>query len=604
MADNPNISSARSNFHGGGTPRRNGAQHNQRVMNFGDSDFRRYRNHNFQSTRSSPRTRPERPQTSSNRNSNRNRSERPLSFRNYSDRFNSENYSEQENYSNGGGFLPRRNRDTNKSESSTETENRREQRRNGETVEVRNEDNYFSEVNIVDQQIPSFIKQNDNSEQLLNPNGEVPNQVGLPISQDIAECLNVSQVPKCSIQDTEEEALKLDDMHTKASATPYLASRPASSEPPTFENSAMGELGFNLAADNSKSIQNNLPRAIRGRASPIATATGGLPRPITKQNLNSANDTEANPDLPHTLTSGALHEEWANAPEFVPKGSKPKSYAEVVNPKTGSSESISKKLCPYTEKHGECRVPPGCCPYLHGDICDLCGNAVLHPADTEQRKNHHQKCLARHEREMEISFAVARSKEKTCGICFEVVVEKQLHERRFGILTQCNHCFCLGCIRKWRQARQFEHKVVRACPECRVTSDFVCPSVYWVETKEEKDKLIENYKNALAEKQCKYFKQGRGSCPFGNKCFYLHALPDGTKTDVGPPPRRRRPNRNRHNDDTELGDMLQQIILWDFLDEHDHHWLYSFADDIEELVAFFSDSDESESWSDYEFLLD
>lgn len=41
-------------------------------------------------------------------------------------------------------------------------------------------------------------------------------------------------------------------------------------------------------------------------------------------------------------------------------------------------------------------------------------------------------------------------------------------------------------------------------------------------------------------KPCKYFKQGEGQCPFGNKCFYLHALPDGTKKDVGPPRRRRR----------------------------------------------------------------
>jgi hypothetical protein len=37
----------------------------------------------------------------------------------------------------------------------------------------------------------------------------------------------------------------------------------------------------------------------------------------------------------------------------------------------------------------------------------------------------------------------------------------------------------------------------RACPECRVTSDFVCPSMYWVDTKEEKEKLIKDYKGAL-----------------------------------------------------------------------------------------------------------
>nr|CAD7394931.1 unnamed protein product [Timema cristinae] len=44
-------------------------------------------------------------------------------------------------------------------------------------------------------------------------------------------------------------------------------------------------------------------------------------------------------------------------------------------------------------------------------------------------------------------------------------------------------------------------------------------------------------------KECKYFKSGKGTCPFGNKCFYRHAYPDGTTVDVGPPkgnPRRRR----------------------------------------------------------------
>lgn len=74
--------------------------------------------------------------------------------------------------------------------------------------------------------------------------------------------------------------------------------------------------------------------------------------------------------------------------------------------------------------------------------------------------------------------------------------------------------------------------------------------MYWVDTKEEKEKLITDYKGALSRKDCKYFKQGRGKCPFGNKCFYLHALPDGTKTDVGPPPRQ--PRRQNHEGDMDV----------------------------------------------------
>lgn len=98
---------------------------------------------------------------------------------------------------------------------------------------------------------------------------------------------------------------------------------------------------------------------------------------------------------------------------------------------------------------------------------------------------------------MELSFAIQRSKEKSCGVCFETIMEKSSREQRFGILPNCNHCFCLSCIRKWRQAKQFDNKIIRACPECRIPSDFVCPSMYWVDTKEEKEKLIRDYKGAL-----------------------------------------------------------------------------------------------------------
>jgi len=37
----------------------------------------------------------------------------------------------------------------------------------------------------------------------------------------------------------------------------------------------------------------------------------------------------------------------------------------------------------------------------------------------------------------------------------------------------------------------------RSCPECREVSDFVTPSEYWVDTKEEKIKVIQGYKHAL-----------------------------------------------------------------------------------------------------------
>lgn len=125
-----------------------------------------------------------------------------------------------------------------------------------------------------------------------------------------------------------------------------------------------------------------------------------------------------------------------------------------------------------------------------------------------------------------------------------------------------------------------------ACPECRVTSDFVCPSVYWVDTKEEKDKLLQQYRGALGEKSCKYFRQGQGKCPFGNKCFYKHALANGTRVDVGQPQRAAR----RINHLGEV-DVFQELYLWDWMEDRDGQWLDDWA-------SFLSDSEDSD-WSDF-----
>lgn len=42
-------------------------------------------------------------------------------------------------------------------------------------------------------------------------------------------------------------------------------------------------------------------------------------------------------------------------------------------------------------------------------------------------------------------------------------------------------------------------------------------------------------------------------------------------------------------------------MLWEFLDEREFPW--SLADEIEDLVSFFTDSDESD-WSDYDAFFD
>ena len=75
----------------------------------------------------------------------------------------------------------------------------------------------------------------------------------------------------------------------------------------------------------------------------------------------------------------------------------------------------------------------------------------------------------------------------------EVVYEKANPSRSSsGILSNCNHAYCLKYIHKWRRAKQFESKIIKSCPKCWSASNFVIPSEYWVEEKEERQKSFRN----------------------------------------------------------------------------------------------------------------
>ena len=63
----------------------------------------------------------------------------------------------------------------------------------------------------------------------------------------------------------------------------------------------------------------------------------------------------------------------------------------MVNPSPRSEVSIAdaeSQLCTFF-KAGECRYADNCA-CIHGDICDVCGKAVLHPRHESQRKQHKQ----------------------------------------------------------------------------------------------------------------------------------------------------------------------------------------------------------------------
>ncbi|XP_058830253.1 probable E3 ubiquitin-protein ligase makorin-1 [Topomyia yanbarensis] len=265
------------------------------------------------------------------------------------------------------------------------------------------------------------------------------------------------------------------------------------------------------------------------------------------------------------------------------------SYAAIVTLNNNHNglgiieEHADSVLCPYYENSGVCMMEG--CPYEHGELCELCGKFCLNPADKEQQRLHNVECIKQHELDMEHSFAIQRSKDKICGICLEVILEKPGREQRFGILPNCNHIFCLECIRTWRKAKNFENKIKRGCPTCRISSDFVCPSIVWVDGRDEKDKLINDYKKACNTTHCKHFKQGSGKCPFGNKCFYKHALPSGQLVDVGGPSRQSE-NRLRIS---HLQDFFREVL----------HQRGRLLDDF--MSSFFSDSEDSELSELYDY---
>ncbi|RWR72685.1 zinc finger protein [Cinnamomum micranthum f. kanehirae] len=174
--------------------------------------------------------------------------------------------------------------------------------------------------------------------------------------------------------------------------------------------------------------------------------------------------------------------------------------------------------CPHGEK----------CLHIHWDLCSTCGKHCLHPYRSDERDEHIKQCLKNKER----LEALRHSQELECSVCLDRVLSKATPaERKFGLLSECDHPFCISCIRNWRSNSPSSgmdvNSALRACPICRKVSYYVIPSVNWYSTKEEKQEIVDSYKAKL-----RYFDFGNGTCPFGSSCFYKHAYFDGSLEEV------------------------------------------------------------------------
>ncbi|XP_055357680.1 uncharacterized protein LOC129602629 isoform X2 [Paramacrobiotus metropolitanus] len=200
------------------------------------------------------------------------------------------------------------------------------------------------------------------------------------------------------------------------------------------------------------------------------------------------------------------------------------------------------------------------CPFRHGEVCEMCRCQALDPFDANQRAAHEQECCKAVELQMEYSFALQRSQQVDCGVCYEKVLQQtDENRRRFGILPKCDHAFCFDCIMNWRkQAREgLEESALRSCPMCRTHSDFAIPSLLWPENAEQKERAIEEFKIVMKEKPCRTFLETK-KCPFGSCCWYKHVKEDGTVVQLKPPGTSRRRRRRSYNmdDDLSFGDLM------------------------------------------------
>jgi E3 ubiquitin-protein ligase makorin len=187
------------------------------------------------------------------------------------------------------------------------------------------------------------------------------------------------------------------------------------------------------------------------------------------------------------------------------------------------------------------------------------------------------------------------SKDKECSICFDGVVSQK---RLFGLLSSCDHVYCLECIRNWRATDQHDadkavESVSHTCPLCRQLSLFVVPSPVHA-SGQIKNKITARYLQRLKQIPCKYFKYGLGYCPFNAACFYAHVNKDGSVATLeqnlrNKPRARRRPGF--------LIDGQQPLIMSTRLLEM---LLPFLSDNVRSQVLAYSIDEEDEELFDYD----
>ena len=97
-----------------------------------------------------------------------------------------------------------------------------------------------------------------------------------------------------------------------------------------------------------------------------------------------------------------------------------------------------------------------------------------------------------------------KSEPRECSICMENIEKSG---KRFGLLSSCDHCFCIDCVRNWRKqpkvgSSSIDIKNALSCPNCRKPSKYVVPSKTF-HRGAEKEQILEKYLKKLSTIECR-----------------------------------------------------------------------------------------------------
>ncbi|GAB0494271.1 hypothetical protein MMPV_005563 [Pyropia vietnamensis] len=220
-----------------------------------------------------------------------------------------------------------------------------------------------------------------------------------------------------------------------------------------------------------------------------------------------------------------------------------------------SAAAVPPPLCRF-HLTGNCRYGDGC-RYTHGVPCPVCGENAVHPTDGAEAERHLVACGWLVAGDVTGPPAPASSTgggsprgltpggggvggppplspadeaaqvALRCALCHESVRGRG---RRFGLLTECDHVFCLECVRSVRStvAAVGGREAVRGCSVCGVESFLVVPSDTYPRSAAEKASATARYKAKLKRVPCMHFRFGEGVCPFGvTSCLYAHVDREG-----------------------------------------------------------------------------